>query len=149
MPASKSPRRTSILIGISLFVAMAAGCDLAGPDDSHFPETRLYAHDFFNSYAECEAAQPGGVWINCSMTLVLCPTGAALYTVTDIVHVGSYVVEGSDLTVRVPANPEIPDEIRFELSGDGDILTHLESGLQWERREGSDHKWAETTCEDS
>lgn len=50
----------------------------------------------YETLAECRAATAGEVF-NCEQSIVLCPNGAYILVVTDIVNEGSYVLDGDDV----------------------------------------------------
>lgn len=135
MPRSILAARAALLSTISLVVALLSGCEIFAPDRSHFSEPRYYTHDFFDSYAECEAAQPyPDFWINCSQTATFCPSGRVNLMVTDIIHHGTYTVVGRYLAFRFPPNPEVPDRVTFLLSADEQSLSLRSSGTLWTRK---------------
>ena len=130
---------------ISLVVLLLGGCEIFGPERTHFAEPRYYTHDFFESYAECEAAQLDP-WINCSQTATFCPSGRVDFMLTDIVHSGSYTIEGRRLTLRFPPNPEVESRVVFLLSADEQSLSLQPSGTLWTRKPTQEPEVAAYTC---
>lgn len=147
MPRLLLSARASLLSTISLFVALLSGCEIFAPDPSHFSEPRYYTYDFFESYAECEAAQPySDFWINCSQTAAFCPSGRVDLMLTDIMHRGSYTVVGRRLALRFPPNPEVESRVVFLLSADEQSLSIQPSGTLWTRKPDQEAQIAKITC---
>lgn len=137
----------ALLTIIGAVVLLVSGCDTFAPGRTHFAEPRLYAHDFFASFEECEAAQPDpGFWINCSQTAAFCPGGRVELMLTDIVHRGTYRVEGRRVTLRFTDNPEVESRVVFSLSPDEQSMDHHPSGTRWTRKRGEEAVLAESTC---
>jgi hypothetical protein len=132
---------------VGLLVLLMSGCDILDPDPKHFPDMRYYSHDFFESYEACVAAQPNpDFWINCSQTATFCPSGRVDYMVTDIVHRGTYEVDGRRVTLRFRDNPEVDGRVTFRLSADGRSLVHQAAGTRWDRKPDEEAALAEDGC---
>ena len=123
-----------------------AGCDALAPDAERFAEPRYYTYDFFATFEECEAAQPGGMWINCSQTLAVCPDGRADYMVTDIVHRATYSIRGNRVTLRLRDNPETASRVDFRLAPDRESMTDTRTGLVWTRKPEQEAEATRYTC---
>lgn len=88
-----------------------------GPDNSHIPEPRFYAHDLFETPEAFEQArQASGEWFNCLQTAVFCPSGRAELTATHIVHRGRHSLVWRRIRMTLPDYPEVGSEFRFTLS---------------------------------
>lgn len=132
---------------IGLVVLLVGGCEIFSPGRAHFPELRYYTHDFFESYEACEAAQVNpDFWINCSQTAVFCPSGRVEFMLTDIVHRGTYKVEGRRLTLRFQDNPEVESRVVFSVSADEQSLVHHASGTRWNRKPEEEAALAPSAC---
>lgn len=143
----QSTANVSLLGTIGLIMLVVGGCDVLAPQQKHFPDVRLYAYDFFESFEECEAAQPDpNFWINCSQTAAFCPSGRVDFMVTDIVHRGTYEVDGRRVTLRFNDNPEVGNRVVFVLSADEQVLVHQATGAQWNRKPEGEAAIAEHTC---
>jgi hypothetical protein len=94
-----------------------------------FPEARRYVHDWFETPADCEAAQARGE--NCTAELTVCPDGAATLMLTDISNGGRYAVEG-DAVVTQWNSLELPAVVRFLIQPDGGLQDDL-ARLDWTR----------------
>lgn len=132
-------------------VLSATACDPFGSTGpaSRFPEPRFYAHDLFPSEEACLAAQrESGTWFNCFQSVAFCPDGHAELMVTDIVHLGRYEARGGTVVLRVRANPEVPETVRFALAEDGGSLTDPGGGV-WTLREGPEADAWSRGCEEA
>lgn len=126
---------------------LLGGCDALGLGSGHFPETRLYSFDFFETYEACAAAQPDpGFWYNCSQTVTFCPGGQAEVMVTDIVHGGRYKRINLTLRITLRENPELAGRLAFRLGEGGEEITEEESGVVFKRKYGEELGYAERSC---
>ena len=124
-----------------------AGCNVLGPDNSHFSEPRLYSHDLFATPEACEQAQQAfGAWINCSQTALFCPSGRAELMVTDILHRGRYSLAWRRIRMTLPDNPEVGSEFRFTLSASRDTIVEERSGSTWVRQRDQETGYTSSVC---
>jgi hypothetical protein len=147
LPRKSVASNRPLLCTFGFLVLLVSGCEILAPEWKRFQEMRYYTHDFFESDEECAAAQPNpNMWINCSQTAAFCPSGRVEFMVTDIIHRGTYKVEGRRVTLRFPDNPEVDSRVVFLLAADEHSLVHQTSGTQWSRKFDEEAALALYTC---
>lgn len=134
-------RRKNLAVAALSLALLLSGCSLFGKstglDDVtgvHFDSDRVYVHRLASSQEECDQLNDRG--INCFQFLELFSDGGAEIMITDIVHIGSYQIEGtSSVIVSVEPNPELPALLQFAILENGERLQDNWSNSIWELEE--------------
>jgi hypothetical protein len=129
-----------VVVTLSL-VLITTGCSLfqssSAPDgvgEAYFDTDRVYVHRLASSQEECDSLNDQG--INCLQFLELFTDGGAEIMITDIVHIGTYIIEGtSSIIVTVDPNPELPGSLQFAILENGIKLQDNWSNSIWELEE--------------
>jgi len=120
-----------LVVGVAL---TATGCGIFGgkPTPVYFDEDRTYVNWLASSQEECDQLNDQG--INCFQMVEFFTDGSAEIMMTDIVHRGSYTLtsENTQIVLTMGDNPELPEEITFEVLSDGAQLRDSLTDSTWD-----------------
>jgi hypothetical protein len=104
-----------------------SGC-LSDTTRAPFSEDRVYEHVIYGP-DQCAKLDP---IFNCAPSVRFFPSGRAELTVTDIIGVGTYRIDGDEV-VYASDDGDV-GALRFKLSADESELTDETQGWTWKRK---------------